>query len=228
MIPKPPRALPALFHRVFLSHLIVILLCFTAGLILVDYLFADGLIYYRIRSPLIVIPALLGLIGLSGLLALWTSGSIAVPLQRLSEALKQDAAASELLALRGRMGTEEGAQLAEEAAGILTRSELRRDSRPYTLVVDSHLNIITVDVDTAARLGSLPEEMIRLNLRDILTSDLSVSELLFWITSASPHASSRSLNLTMHSAANREISLRWHVLPLPGGIFLLTGAAPGA
>jgi len=164
---------PALFHRVFLSHLLILLLCLGSGVILVDYLFVDGVKLFLQRDPIILIPALLALIGIVGLLALWTAGSVATPSERLVRALEIRADSEALEALLRNAGTEEIEDIIAAVRERLERSEHSAASRPWLWLVDDHLNIQWTDIDTAARLGSTPDEACRMNLRAFIPTPLT-------------------------------------------------------
>ncbi|MBI5648587.1 MAG: hypothetical protein HY962_16775 [Ignavibacteriae bacterium] len=87
---------PSIFLRLFLSHLLMLLFSFGVGLFVFDALFAPGLRPFLQRSPSILIPAVLALIGVAGLLAVWTATSITHPLERLVNSIGNEDAAAEL------------------------------------------------------------------------------------------------------------------------------------
>lgn len=223
MSTAPRRKAPALFHRVFLSHLLVLLLCFIAGLVLLDYLFADGLRLYRVRSPLILLPAVLGLIGLAGLLALWSSGAVALALQRFARALDRDGDENELQILAREMHCEEAAELAEAAAEQAARGGRRLDARPLILVIDAHLNILSSDIDTAARLAALPTELTRRNLRGYFVDAADSIFLLETLNSAGDAITMPPRRMPVLAAGGAVLNPLWHLHGLGDGRFLLTG-----
>jgi hypothetical protein len=212
---------PTVFHRVFLSHLIVVLLCFIAAVWLLHYLYGDGLRYFRIHSPLVILPVTLGLIGLAGLLALWTAGAIVLPLERFSDALRGGVGSDDLQRLADRAGVDESADAMLAAASFVERVA-RGDSRPYTLVVDGMLNIVGADIDTAARFGMTPSDILRRHLRDLLAAHENVAEVSAWIRSAGDTLTERR-RISMHAAAGRIMNAQWAVLALSTGQFVLTG-----
>jgi len=101
------RTKPALFFRVFLAQLILILLCFVSGIVLVHYLFAPGISMFLMRNPVILFPVLLGLIGIGGLLSLWTAAVVTEPIERILEALKEEHPEEELGKIHRLPGVEE-------------------------------------------------------------------------------------------------------------------------
>ncbi|MCZ7555089.1 MAG: PAS domain-containing protein [Bacteroidia bacterium] len=223
MSTAPRRKAPALFHRVFLSHLLVLLLCFIAGLVLLDYLFADGLRLYRVRSPLILLPAVLGLIGLAGLLALWSSGVVALALQRLSRALDRDSNEAELQTLAQEMHCEEAAEVADAAAEQLLRAARRLDARPLILVIDAHLNILSADIDTAALLAALPSELKRRNLRGYLIEAADREFLLETLQRSGNAISMQPRRMPVIAAGGGTLNPLWHLHPLGEGRYVFIG-----
>jgi len=101
------RQYPSIFLRVFLSHLLLLLSCFLSGIALYVYLFAPGAHLFIYRNPLILIPLLLGLISIAGLLSIWTSGAIAVPLGHIEKHFKHNGAGPNLEELSATALTEE-------------------------------------------------------------------------------------------------------------------------
>ncbi len=83
------RELPSIFLRVFLSHLLLLLLTMLAGLLVFNYVFAPGIRLFVDRNPLVLIPVTLALFGAAGLLSLWTAGAVSVPLRRLAGMLQE-------------------------------------------------------------------------------------------------------------------------------------------
>ncbi|MAT39955.1 MAG: hypothetical protein CL946_10170, partial [Ectothiorhodospiraceae bacterium] len=60
---------PTIFLRLYLSHLLMLAAIFLSGVLLIDYLFQDGIKYYLSKQPIIILPVVLGLIGIAGILA---------------------------------------------------------------------------------------------------------------------------------------------------------------
>jgi hypothetical protein len=219
----PRRKAPALFHRVFLSHLLVLLMCCIAALVLLDYVFADGLRLYRVRSPLILLPAVLGLIGLAGLLALWSSGAVALALQRLARALDTDSGETALKALAEEMHCEEAAEVVDAAAEQLLRATRRLDARPLTLLIDAHLNILSADIDTAARLAALPGELTRRNLRGYFIEAADRVFLLETLQRTGSAISMQPRRMPVIAAGGGTLNPLWHLHPLGEGRYVFTG-----
>ncbi len=215
-----PREHPPLFHRVFLSHLLLVLLCFVIAIVLLEYLFVEGLALYMQRTPLILIPVSLALIGIAGLTALWTAGSAALPLDRITRLLDRDASPEALLAEHEHARTEENADLLNALHGRLKRLERNERSRPLYMQLDMHLNIIDTDVETAARLGVIPEEMARGNLRQYLHEDTDIAVLLRALADAS---ATQELDAFFKAAASRVLRVRVILRPLGQGRWLLLG-----
>ncbi|MBE0644080.1 MAG: hypothetical protein IH600_08370 [Bacteroidetes bacterium] len=222
---REARSHPALFHRVFLSHLIVVLLCFTAAVILIDYLFAEGVTLFLLRSPIILVPALLALIGIVGLLALWTAGSTAVPLDRASSLLSQRDAAERLLELMPSAGTEEVARMINSVQHRLAQEESRVPQRPLFLRIDGYLNVRDCDIDTAARFGFTPEELRKRNLRGSCTGDNDVKALRAGIESLRKGSDPVVFTCHFHGAAGRVLQTACTLYTLTGEQFLLIGMA---
>lgn len=201
---------PALFHRVFLSHLLILLLCLAAGIILIDYLFIDGVQLYLQRDPIILIPALLALIGIVGLLALWTAGSVATPSDRLVKALGNRADSEALDALLRQAGTEEIEDIITAVHEHLVRSERSAAARPWLWIVDEHLNILWTDIDTAARLGDTSDAACRMNLRAFLLSPMA-------------NVTGDDFTLSLKAAGARERLVNVRRYPMSDGRTLLVG-----
>lgn len=223
-----PRRLPALFHRVFLSHLVVLAVSFLSALILVDYLFVDGITHFLVHSPIILIPVLLALIGLVGLLALWTSAAVALPLDRTVNAISAidaDAALAQLLP---------DARVEEVARVVAAlRRKLGYDAalRPLYLRLDCHGNVRDGDIDTAARLGVTPAELRRGNLRAFLATPVhvhalgeAVRELCGNPAPSSPTTdAAREMLLHFRGAAGRILPARCLLYRISGDEILLIG-----
>ncbi|MBN1449185.1 MAG: hypothetical protein JXA28_14760 [Bacteroidetes bacterium] len=211
-----PRKHPALFHRIFLSHLLTVLLCFVAALILVDYLFADNVHLYLIRNPIVLIPALLALIGIAGLFAVWTAGSATLPLAKLTRFIEERADADEIRSMRDHVGIEENADLVDALTGMLQRMKAA-DLRPLVLVLDTYLNIRSADPDTAARLGTTPEEIGRCNLRSFLPRPDDLRTICSLCEPVRTEDSAADV-FTLHfsAAADRTLITRCRILPLQG------------
>ncbi len=222
---REARSHPALFHRVFLSHLLVVLLCFTAAVILIDYLFAEGVTLFLLRSPIILVPALLALIGIVGLLALWTAGSSAVPLDKASSLLSQYDASDRLLEILPDAGTEEVARMISATQQRLRREETRVPQRPLFLRIDAHLNVIDCDIDTAARLGFTPDELRRRNLRSCFASEDAAAALINAVAELRGGLDAARFSLRFSGAAGRMLHASCTAYLLPDLQFLLIGLA---
>jgi hypothetical protein len=217
-----PRTHPALFHRVFFGHLLMLLVCFVSGIILLDYLFVSGLSLYLQRTPLILIPAMLALIGLAGLTALWTSGSSSLPLDKVSTLLNADANAEEIAQLLATARTEENATLIRSLQARLTRIEQSADRRALFLLIDSHLNILSTDTATAARLGHTPAEIANSNLRAFLAvSPGDLHALLSLLAAGTPPQ--QDLPLRLHASENRTVRAMMSMHPIGDDRWLLLG-----
>ncbi len=228
---RDARSYPALFHRIFLSHLLVVLLCFVAAVILVDYMFAEGIALFLLRSPIILVPALLALIGIVGLLALWTAGSVAIPLDRAASLLRERKASERLGEILPKAGTEEVARLL-----LSMRQRLERDAagplpRPLVLRIDAHLNVHGCDIDTAARLGYTPDELRHLNLRSLLTDEATACRILSAMAGrdggggddTGTSGSTVPIICAFRGAAERILHATCLLHPLPAEQYLLIG-----
>ena len=210
------RPLPNLFHRVFLSHLLVLLLSFVVALVLLDYLFVDGISHFLLRSPVILVPVLLAMIGVVGLLAIWTAGAAAAPLERAVDALQEHDSAEALGRLLPRARIDEIAAVIEAMQRRLGRTPA---SRPLYLRLDRHGNVRGCDVDTAARLGGTPDELLRRNLRDLLADPAEAAAWLASAGDANPDANLRRFR----GPAGRILPADCRLHPLPGDEVLLIG-----
>ncbi|MFZ1731433.1 MAG: PAS domain-containing protein [Bacteroidota bacterium] len=220
---REARSYPALFHRVFLSHLLVLLLCFAAAVILVDYLFAEGVTLFILRSPIILIPALLALMGLVGLLALWTAASTAVPLDHASTLLNECDPSERLLQLLPKAGTEEVARLLIATQQRLAREESRTPLRPLFLRIDTHLNVLDCDIDTAARLGYTPDELRRLNVRDILSDQHSLQDFRHVFNQLNNREIAIPFSCPFRAAGQRILQTSCTLYAMPDAQILLIG-----
>ncbi|MDT8325729.1 MAG: hypothetical protein RRA94_16560 [Bacteroidota bacterium] len=215
-----PRQHPPLFYRIFLGHLLVVLLCFVVAVLLLDYLFVERLSLYMQRTPLILVPVMLALIGIAGLSALWTAGSAALPLGRFTELLESDASPDALLAELDRARTEENADLLCALHGRLTRQAHRYRARPLYMQLDRHLNILAADADTAAQLGAVPGELARKNLRSFLHADCDAAPLLQGMSAPSAHFAT---GLTFRGAGGRPLQAHATLHAIGADRWLLLG-----
>ena len=223
-----PRHLPALFHRVFLSHLLVLAISFVTALILFDYLFVEGIAHFLVHTPIILIPVLLALIGLVGLLALWTAGAVALALDRTATALDDIDPPTALERLLPEARIEEVARIV-----AVLRRKTGHDGmlHPLFLRCDVHLNVCDADVDTAARLGHTPEQLRRQNLRTLLVTADDAARLrdaaralrADRATHAPTRDAARELVLHFRGAAARILPVRCLLYLLPGDETLLIG-----
>ena len=100
---------PTIFLRLYLSHLLMLAAIFLSGVLLIDYLFQDGIKYYLSKQPIIILPVVLGLIGIAGILAAWTAQGIAEPFSRIARALDSDDPVTKLRTMGGRSHNAESA-----------------------------------------------------------------------------------------------------------------------
>jgi hypothetical protein len=222
---REARSYPALFHRIFLSHLLVLFLCFITAVITIDYLFAEGVALFLLRSPIIIIPALLALIGLVGLLALWTAASVAVPLDHASTLLNEYDPTERLLQLLPKAGSEEVARMIIATQQRLMREETRTPLRPLVFRLDAHLNILDCDIDTAARLGYVPDELRRLNLRNALIDEVSLEAVFSSISRLADGGTSDQFHCPFRGAGMRRLQTTCLMYTLPDSQYLLVGIA---
>ena len=82
------KKLPTIFERIFLSHLIVLLLTFTAIVLLYFYLIGSDFRIFLKHSPVILVPLSLFLVGIAGLLAAWATRVIVQPLEKTTHAVR--------------------------------------------------------------------------------------------------------------------------------------------
>ena len=226
---KRPRGHPALFHRAFLGHLITVLFCFAVALILIDYLFIDGAHLYLRRNPIIVIPAMLAIIGVAGLLALWSSSAAAIALGGLRTLLDERAGADAFGRFREQAAVEEVEDLAQGIQDVLKRGPVT-DLRPLTLLIDEHLNVHRVDEDTAARMGFSADDFQRQNLRALLPFTDDKISLLAHLRLMEPGltvSGSRpagTVTLHFHAAAERVMTADCRMFALRDtGLYLIVG-----
>jgi|GEM_PF-1431891 len=217
------RSKPAIFHRLFLSHLLLLMFCFAAALILVDYLFATGVRVFLLHSTLILIPAVLALIGIAGLLALWTSGPIALPLEQITNALHGNEFKEQYDDLHRTAGCEEINTLLGSMNAHLSRTEQKQSQRPLLLVIDNLLNIHQCDIDTAARLGVIPETLLRDNLRSFLAPYENVDAISAWVHACMSGSSDCIREIHLIGAARRELFTQFHGFSLSPSRMLLVG-----
>ena len=142
---------PTIFLRVFLSHLLLLLVSFITVAALYSYLFAPGVKLFLARSPMLILPAILGLIGIAGMLALWTSAAIAIPLDELADRLahRHDRKPTHHGAMDS--GTKEVGRLADLLNAAIPASIERA---PEESAVDSPAPVgsLIVDVDNEFRI----------------------------------------------------------------------------
>ncbi|MDH7514563.1 MAG: hypothetical protein QHI48_01630 [Bacteroidota bacterium] len=82
------RELPTIFLRLFLSHLLLLFIACSSAFTVFSWLFAPGVSLFLRHSPVVLLPVILALIGIAGLLALWTANAIRIPLQSLPDSIK--------------------------------------------------------------------------------------------------------------------------------------------
>lgn len=212
---------PSLFHRVFFSHLVIVLLCFVLALVLIDYLFVGGIHHYLLHTPLILIPVMLGMIGIAGLLALWTAGSVSFPLAHVQEALGDPHPDMALKKLQPKAGTEEIAHLIDALMRRLKKGQSTHPLRPFVFRLDHYFNILDTDVDTAARLGHTPESLCRLNLRALLPDGADAASLQHMRSLLPSDGNPDPLPCRFLAAAGRMRTLHCRLHPLPDRQLLL-------
>jgi hypothetical protein len=105
------KQFPTIFLRLFFSHLLIVLICLFVFIFVFRWVFAPGVKIFIVRNPLIVVPAVMILLGLAGLIALWTSTTIAIPLESITEALHSGAPLQSLAQAFRNAGTEEASRL---------------------------------------------------------------------------------------------------------------------
>lgn len=153
---RPLKERPSIFLRVFLSHLILLLLTFITVGLLYTYLFAPGVKMFLQHSPSLILPALLGLIGLAGMLSLWTAAAISLPLEDLTEQLQgrrrrpaaQDGGIDP--------GTEEVKRLAELLHHVLPEHHAA-EIEEIVSVAGAEVGALIVDVDLDGRITALSD-----------------------------------------------------------------------
>ncbi len=147
---QSPRA--SLFPRLLLSHLLLLLACLIAGLGVVLYLFPEQIGLYLIRSPIIILPLVLGLLGLAGLLANWSAGSVTLPLDRLASVFR---APDPLVSLLTDV-PDASVQEIEHLHRILLAWEHHRGSlehqKSLRLARAARRDVIVMDTDEAGRI----------------------------------------------------------------------------
>lgn len=111
---KPVHRKPSLFLRLFLSHLILLAIAFVAVVFVFEYLFEPGIKYFLMHKPLIVLPVMLALIGFAGVLAAWSAGVVADPMESITEALDSDDPVRFMRQRPDTWDTLESAELAEK------------------------------------------------------------------------------------------------------------------
>jgi hypothetical protein len=225
---KTARQYPGVFHRVFLSHLVLLLVVFIAAVLLFFYMVAPGTAQYFIRNPAIIIPSVLALMGIAGLLSLWTASAIAVPLDRSTEALKS-LDFDELRTIMREAGSEEMHALLEEIAAC----EQRADDNPFrsiterfsfiVLETDTHLNIRSIDPEGAAQFELTNGDHLKRNFRDLVSVDArtDASPILYALRTPGEHLVGSWL--TMQSSSGRRFFASWYVTDRTGSDGLFAG-----
>lgn len=137
----------SIFLLIFLSHLLLLLVCFTAVVGLFWYLFAPGVKMYLVRSPLIVLPVILGLMGIAGLIASWIAYRIGRPLESLANTLT-GVDAQPGLYREGRPLTQETHELIEALRVFETAQRYRPKRESISRRMTSIDSLLVVDVDS--------------------------------------------------------------------------------
>jgi PAS domain S-box-containing protein len=84
---------------------------FASVIILFMYLFEPGIKYFLMHPPLIVLPIILGFIGIAGILSAWTAAAIAEPLEYIEESLTSGDPALDMHLFDSNSGTEEATKV---------------------------------------------------------------------------------------------------------------------
>ena len=218
-----PKERPSIFLRVFLSHLMLLLLSLVTAAMLFAYIFAPGVKMFMQHSPALVLPALLGLIGIAGMLSLWTAAAISLPIEDLTETLRGRTRPPATHGGRIDPGTAEVTRLAELLSLALPES----DHAPESAAVSESATAVGsffVDIDAAARitghsaslgnvLGISEHALEGLDFVEVFSSgdarDMLRAQLL---TSASSPDGAVGMMTTLERADGSTLTITWDAM----------------
>ncbi len=218
------RPLAGMFLRIVLSHLLVVLLCLIAGGLTFDYLFGSGVRYFLVHDPIFLVPVMLVLIGLAGLLAVWTTAAMARPLENVTEALHAPDSLTLLRMQTADRHTDESRQLLDAITRALEHVPVPSDpvstepaaNMPALAEIDGSGRIVSVSPTAARVAGTSPMALVGHPFVDIYADadpGAAASELgERCIAGASPF-SLQTLHLQADAAPRL---LQWHAVAVRG------------
>lgn len=230
MSTSAPRPLAGMFLRVLLSHLLVVLLCLVAGALTFDYLFGSGVRYFLVHDPVFLVPVMLVLIGLAGLLAVWTTAGMSLPLENMTEALNASDSAARLEDLSRARHTAESRQLLDALRDTLAQAP-RTDapaSQPVMhadplVELDAAGTIVSVSPTAAALAGASPLSLVGRSFTDVFAPDERDEVASVFAASMRADAGTFRLRARLHRSDTAWETIHWHAVALRG-MFGATGS----
>lgn len=218
----------SIFLLVFLSQLLLLLICFASAVGLFWYLFAPGVKMYLVRSPLIVLPVILGLMGIAGLIASWVAYRIGQPLESIAKMLTGVDAQSALYR-EGRMLTEETNALIEALRVFETAQRYRPSRESFSRSMQNIDSLLVVDVDlngVVRAANSFSRELLgiepEVTLLDVLPASTEEERTFYEETLRSSEPKSLMMTRLMISGIERTIA--WTFTPLFNALGVRTGS----
>ena len=167
---------PSMFLRIFLSHLFLLLAFCIASLLAYRYMFSPGVHLFVIRRPHLLVPIVLGLIGIAGLLSVWTAAVIGTPLEVLASTLKSENPVGNLFSFRNPTNVSEIDDVLASLKHALNKfpsavavqiASLKELHSPNVMIVqiDSERSVVMTNRLAAERAGVLSESDARPSLQ---------------------------------------------------------------
>jgi PAS domain S-box-containing protein len=223
MTAPSPRPLAGMFLRVLLSHLVVVLLCLVAGALTFDYLFGTGVRYFLVHDPVFLVPVMLVLIGLAGLLAVWTTAGMSLPIENMTEALAAPDSTARLEELSRARHTAESRQLLDALRDTLARAP--RQTLPAATPVshadplvelDASGTILSVSPAAADLAGASPLSLVGRSFAEVFAPDEPDDVAAAFATWMRPDVSTFRLAARLHRSDTTFDTIHWHAVALRG------------
>lgn len=219
-----------MFLRVMLSHLVVVLLCLMAGAATFDALFGTGVRYFLVRDPILLVPVMLILMGVAGLLAVWTTAGMSRPLESMTDALDDDDPVARLAALSEARHTAESRQLLDGMRAALARVHAPApasglpsvQTRPL-VELDAAGIIVSVSPAAAALVGSSPLALVGHAFTDIFAHDQRGDAPAALLMQMRADVSSFTFTARLQHSDTAHETMHWHAVALRG-MFGATGS----
>jgi PAS domain S-box-containing protein len=212
-----------MFLRVLLSHLVVVLLCLVAGALTFDYLFGTGVRYFLVHDPVFLLPVMLVLIGLAGLLAVWTTAGMSLPLESMTEALAASDRDARLEELSNGRHTAESRQLLDALRETLAHAPRPADITPQPVMhadplveLDAEGTIVSISPTAADLAGASPLSLVGRSFAEVFAPDERDDVAAAFATWMRPDVSTFRMTARLHRSDTVFDTIQWHAVALRG------------